>query len=147
MVARMLTLKARAGGHETLPVPRADWDIADPDAAGRMLTRHRPDLLVNCAGFTDVDGCETRREEAFRANADGPGVLARSCAAAGLPMIHLSTDFVFDGSAREPYAVEAATNPLSVYGASKLAGERAVAAAGGAALVVRTAWVHGPFGR
>ena len=83
----------------------------------------------------------------MRANGEAPGLLARACAAARVPLVHLSSDYVFDGTAREPYGEDAPTNPLSAYGASKLAGERAVEEVGGASLVVRTAWVYGPWGR
>lgn len=147
MVARMLAERARARGHDVEAVPHAQWDIADVGAARDRLARHRPDVLVNCAAFTDVDACESLSGEAMRANGEAPGVLARACAAAGVPLVHLSSDYVFDGTAREPYGEAAPTNPLSAYGASKLAGERAVAEAGGASLVVRTAWVYGPWGR
>lgn len=147
MLARMLAERAGRGGHEAVAVPKADWDIADPAAAMAMLARHRPDLLVNGAAFTDVDACETRREEAFRANGEGPGVLASAAEEAGVPFIHLSSDYVFDGAATAPYPEDAPTNPLSVYGASKLAGEKAVAEAGGHWLTLRTAWVYGPWGR
>lgn len=146
-MARMLGAVAHARGHEAVLVPHAEWDIADPSAAGRMLQAHRPDALVNCAGFTNVDLCETRREEAWRANAEGPGILAKAAASAGIPVLHLSTDYVFDGSARAPYGVNAPTGPVSEYGRSKLAGETAVAEAVGHWIVLRTAWVYGPWGR
>lgn len=147
MLARMLAECARLAGHAALCVPRAGWDIADPDEAERQLARHRPDALVNGAAFTDVDACETRRDEAFRANAQGPGVLARAAARAGIPFLHLSTDYVFDGAGKVPYAVDHPTAPLSAYGESKLEGERAVRAAGGCWILLRTAWVYGPWGR
>jgi dTDP-4-dehydrorhamnose reductase len=147
MVGRMLSEVARAQGHEAIPVPKAGWDITDPGAALAHLARHRPDVVVNCAAFTDVDGCETRRELAILVNGEGPGVLARACAVAGVRFLHLSSDYVFDGRAASPYAEEAATAPLSAYGASKLAGEEAVRAAGGRWTLLRTAWVYGPWGR
>ncbi len=147
MVGRMLTEVACARGHEAIAVPKAGWDITDPEAAPAQLARHRPDAVVNCAAFTDVDGCETRREPAFRVNGEGPGVLARACAGAGVRLLHLSSDYVFDGRAVSPYVEGAATAPLSVYGASKLAGEEAVRAAGGRWTLLRTAWVYGPWGR
>lgn len=147
MVGRMLSVVARAQGHEVMDVPKAEWDITDPGAARAHLARHRPDVVVNCAAFTDVDACETRRELAFRVNGEGPGILASACAVAGVRFLHLSSDYVFDGRAVSPYAEEAATSPLSVYGTSKLAGEETVKAAGGRWTLLRTAWVYGPWGR
>ncbi len=147
MVGRMLTEVARAQGHEAIPVLKGEWDIADPEAALARLARHRPDAVVNCAAFTEVDGCETRRELAFRVNGEGPGILARACAGAGVRFLHLSSDYVFDGRAVSPYVEEAMTAPLSAYGASKLAGEVTVRAAGGRWILLRTAWVYGPWGR
>ena len=147
MVGRMLTEVARARGHEAIPVPKAGWDIADPGAALARLARHRPDAVVNCAAFTDVDACETRRELAVLVNGEGPGILARACAQAGVRFLHLSSDYVFDGTATAPYGEDASPAPLSAYGASKLAGEEAVRAAGGRWTLLRTAWVYGPWGR
>lgn len=147
MVARMLGALAPSRGHEAVLVPHAEWDVADPAASEAMLKRHRPDAVVNCAGFTNVDACESRPGEAFRANAEGPRVLAGASAAHGAPFLHLSTDYVFDGTARVPYAVNAPTGPVSAYGRSKLAGEEAVAEAVGHWIVLRTAWVYGPWGR
>lgn len=147
MLARMLGERARAAGHEAELVPRPAWDIADPAAGEAALRRARPDAVVNAAAFTDVDACETRRAEAFRANAEGPGVLAALCARSGVPFLHLSSDYIFDGAARVPYPADAPTGPLSAYGESKLAGEQAVRTAGGAWTVLRTAWVYGPGGR
>ncbi len=143
----MLAETARERGHEAIALPHAEWDIADPSATRRMLEAHRPDALVNCAAFTEVDACETRADHAMRVNGEGPGVLARACVEAAVPLLHLSTDFVFDGTAKAPSPVDARAKPLSAYGLSKLAGERAVASAGGAWLLLRTAWVYGPWGR
>ena len=147
MVGRMLAAVAPKRGHEAIPVPHAAWDIADPAAVEGLLERHRPAAVVNCAGFTNVDACETERDKAFRANAEGPGVLARACASARVPFLHLSSDYVFDGSARSPYPVDAPTGPVSAYGESKLAGEQRVAEAGGDWTLLRTAWVYGPWGK
>ncbi len=148
MVARMLAETARRRGHEPVLVPHADWDILDPQAGRDQLARHKPDVLVNCAAVTDVDGCETTRgEEALRVNGEGPGVLARACVEALVPILHLSTDFVFDGTADRPYPTDARLKPISVYGISKAAGEKAVMAAGGAWTILRTGWVYGPWGR
>lgn len=107
-----------------------------------LLDRVRPDLVVNAAAYTAVDRAEVEVEEAWLANASAPGVIARWCAAAGVPLVHYSTDYVFDGKGERPYREDDATGPLSVYGASKLAGEEAIRAAGGRHLIFRTAWVY-----
>lgn len=147
MLARMLGAAAPGRGHEAIRVPKAAWDLADPAASEAALDRHRPDAVVNAAAYTDVDGCESRRDLAFRVNAEGPGILASACARRGIPFLHLSTDYVFSGEGNVPFREEDATGPLSVYGASKLAGEAAVRSAGGRAVILRTAWVYGPWGR
>ncbi|MEM1403856.1 MAG: dTDP-4-dehydrorhamnose reductase [Pseudomonadota bacterium] len=121
---------------------RAECDISDTDAVGALLAARSPDVLINAAAYTAVDQAESERDEAFAANATAPGFLARSCAAQGCRFIHVSTDFVFDGTRSSPYPPNAETNPLGVYGESKLAGERAVTAAGGDSLIVRTGWLY-----
>ncbi len=103
-------------------------------------------LAVNAAAYTAVDRAEDDRQAAFALNADAPGRIAQACALRGVPLIHLSTDYVFDGAKSAPYVESDKANPLSVYGASKLAGEAAVAAACDAHVVLRTAWVFSPYG-
>ena len=117
---------------------RADLDIADPESVARALARHRPWAVVNAAGYVRVDDAENDVERCFRENATGPEVLAQACAERGLPLLTFSSDLVFDGKQDEPYTESSAPNPLSVYGRSKLVGERAVLATHPAALVVRT---------
>ncbi|MFC6838536.1 dTDP-4-dehydrorhamnose reductase [Xanthomonas theicola] len=123
---------------------RADFD--QPQALTALLDRLRPDRVVNAAAYTAVDRAEQEREAAFRANAQAPGVIAQWCAAHAVPLVHYSTDYVFDGQGTAPYAVDAPTSPLGVYGHSKLAGEQAIAAAGGQFLIFRTAWVYASHG-
>lgn len=123
----------------------ADFDA--PDSLPAMVETAAPDMVFNAAAWTAVDLAERQPEAAFRANAQAPGTLARACAARGVPFVHYSTDYVFDGSGGRPYREDAPTAPLGVYGASKLAGEDAVRAAGGAALIFRTAWVYAEHGR
>lgn len=118
----------------------ADFD--HPGSLTALLDRVRPTLVVNAAAYTAVDRAEDDREAAFRANAEAPGVLARWCAQAGVPLVHYSTDYVFDGQGTRPYREDDATAPLGVYGASKLAGEDAIRAGGGRHLIFRTAWVY-----
>ena len=118
----------------------ADFD--QPASLTALLDRVRPTVVVNAAAYTAVDRAEDDREAAFRANAEAPGVLAHWCAQAGVPLVHYSTDYVFDGQGTRPYREDDATAPLGVYGASKLAGEQAIRAAGGRHLIFRTAWVY-----
>ena len=108
--------------------------------------RHGRTLSFPAAAYTAVDRAEDERDLAFAINADGAGHVAAAAAAVGAPVIHFSTDYVFDGEKAEPYTEEDAPNPRSVYGASKLAGERAVAAANSRHVIIRTAWVYSPFG-
>jgi dTDP-4-dehydrorhamnose reductase len=123
----------------------ADFD--DPNSLAELVNRSAPDLVVNAAAYTAVDRAEDDREAAFRANAEAPAVLAESCARREVPFVHFSTDYVFDGTGAHPYREGDATAPLGVYGASKLAGEEAVRAAGGRHLIFRTAWVYGVRGQ
>lgn len=127
---------------------RADLDIASLDAAAlaSALAEHRPDVVVNCAAYTAVDAAETDEEAATAINGAAPGRLAAGCQAVGARLLHLSTDYVFDGSAQQPIAEDAAIDPRSAYGRSKAAGEQAVLAQPGEMYVVRTAWVWGETG-
>ena len=123
-------------------------DIADHRAVDAVLRKLRPGVLVNAAGYTRVDDAETEREAAERANAVGPAVLAAACRAAGTWLAHVSTDYVFDGAQSRPYPPAAATNPLGVYGATKLQGERAVVRELPAnSTVLRTSWLYAADGR
>lgn len=122
------------------PCEVADFDA--PEALPALLDRVRPDWVVNAAAYTAVDRAEEDSDAAWRANAEAPGIIARWCAAAGVPLVHYSTDYVFDGQGTRPYREDDATAPLGVYGASKLDGEDAIRAAGGRHLIFRTAWVY-----
>jgi len=122
----------------------ADFD--QPDTLPALLDRLNPSTIINAAAYTAVDRAEQEPEAAFRANAEAPGIIARWCAAHHVPLVHYSTDYVFDGKATCPYPVDAPTAPLGVYGASKLAGEHAVREAGGRHLIFRTAWVYAAHG-
>lgn len=139
---------ARAGiaGAELVFAARPDLDLADFASIERSVATTNPDLVVSAAAYTAVDRAEDEPDLAMRINGEAPGVLARAAAKAGARIIHLSTDYVFDGSGDRPWREGDATGPLSVYGTSKLAGEVAVAAANPAHAIVRTAWVYSPFG-
>lgn len=123
---------------------RADFD--DIASLAPLLDRLAPAVVVNAAAYTAVDKAEGEREAAFRANAEAPGAVARWCAAHSVPLVHYSTDYVFDGQGKRPYRPDDATAPLGVYGESKLAGEAAIRAAGGRHLIFRTAWVYAAHG-
>ena len=122
----------------------ADFDC--PDSLAALVQRVAPAIVVNAAAYTAVDKAEDDVDAAFRTNAEAPGVLARACALRDIPFVHYSTDYVFDGQGSRPYREDDPTAPLSVYGASKLAGEDAIRAAGGRHLILRTAWVYGQHG-
>jgi len=125
---------------------RTILDLARPDAIPAALDRIAPDLIINPAAYTAVDRAEDEADLAFRVNGLAPGALARWAAARGVPLVHFSTDYVFDGAGSRPWREDDPTGPLSVYGASKLAGENAVRAAGGPHLVIRTSWVYAAKG-
>ncbi|WP_256643450.1 dTDP-4-dehydrorhamnose reductase [Stenotrophomonas sp. 9(2022)] len=121
-------------------------DFGQPDSLPALLDRLQPSVVVNAAAYTAVDRAEQDVEAAFAANAQAPGVIARWCAAHGVPFVHYSTDYVFDGQGSAPYREDEATAPLGVYGTSKRDGEEAVRGAGGRHLIFRTAWVYASHG-
>jgi dTDP-4-dehydrorhamnose reductase len=131
---------------ECVPMTRAQLDIADAMSVATRLAAMAPQLVVNAAAYTAVDKAESEPGAAHRGNAEGPGLLAQACAQQGVSLIHISTDFVFDGAASQPYRPEAATAPLGEYGRSKRAGELAVQSAQPEALILRTGWVYSSFG-
>jgi len=140
-------LAAFAERHPVVGVDLPHIDITEPAHVERILAEESPDAIVNCAAFTRVDDCETRRDAAWRTNALGPGILAGACGNALLA--HVSTDYVFDGERTppEPYTETDTTNPQSWYGATKLEGEQRVRAAARRWLILRTAWLYGFHGR
>ncbi len=126
---------------DAMTLDRAAADLADPAACAQAVRAHRPDAVINAAAWTAVDGAEDREAEATVINGEAPGAMARACAALDVPFVHISSDYVFDGSGDTPFRPDAATGPLGAYGRSKLAGERAVTAAGGVSAILRTSWV------
>lgn len=131
---------------QCLALGRDELDIADPLQVNELLEREQPRLVINAAAYTAVDRAESEPELAMRANAEGPANLARACSANRARLIHVSTDFVFDGCASRPYLPSDETAPLGEYGRSKLAGEQGVFAGQAGALVVRTGWVYSANG-
>jgi dTDP-4-dehydrorhamnose reductase len=132
--------------HHIVGLSLDECDIATPGSAEQALRDHRPDVVINCAAWTKVDDAETQPDEAYRANAEGPRLLAHACEATGALLCHLSTDYVFDGTATAPIPESAPPRPLGVYGASKLAGEEAVRSIASRHQVVRTSWLYGQDG-
>jgi dTDP-4-dehydrorhamnose reductase len=129
-----------------LATDRKQLDLSQPSRIAAALDQLAPDMIVNPAAYTAVDRAEDERELAFTVNAESPGVIAHWAAQRGVPLVQLSTDYVFDGSGERAWREHDPTGPLSVYGASKLAGEKAVQAASGAHLIVRTSWVYAAQG-
>jgi dTDP-4-dehydrorhamnose reductase len=140
-------LPAACRRHEIIPLARTELDITDAHRVAAAIRAHRPSLVINAAAFNDVDGAESRGADACAINAAGPGILAAAAAACELPILHVSTDYVFDGALQRPYHEYDRTNPLSVYGAGKLAGETAVRAANPRHYIVRTAWLFWEEGK
>nr|WP_315417123.1 dTDP-4-dehydrorhamnose reductase [uncultured Pseudomonas sp.] len=132
---------------ELIVLGRDQLDLADVDQIRQQVRAQRPDLIINAAAHTAVDQAESEADVAFAINAIAPGVLAEEAEALGIPLIHYSTDYVFDGNKRAPYTEADTPNPLGVYGQSKLAGEQAIAAVGGEYLILRTSWVYSKHGK
>ncbi|MGF1549988.1 MAG: dTDP-4-dehydrorhamnose reductase [Sphingomonadaceae bacterium] len=144
------SLAERAAGREGLELvfaARPELDLEDEDSIRRSVRQAKPDIVISAAAYTDVDGAEDEPRKAKRINACAAGIVATAAREAGAPIIHLSTDYVFDGRHEAPYDEQASPRPLGVYGRTKLAGEEAVRAAHPGHLILRTAWVYSPFGR
>ena len=146
-VAQALVRLGRIHGHDVVATGRPEADLKRPDSLATALARHGPAMVVNAGAYTAVDDAEGSREEAFAINAAGAGHLARACAQASVPLIHMSSDYVFDGKASRPYREDDAIAPLSAYGASKAEGEAEVREAGGRHVIFRTSWLYSEGGR
>jgi dTDP-4-dehydrorhamnose reductase len=138
---------ALSGASGVRRVGRPDVDFDRPETIEAAFRTAAPRLVVNAAAYTAVDAAETDADAAYRTNRDGPATLARLCAEADIPLIHVSTDYVFDGTKPDPYVETDKVAPQCVYGASKLAGEQAVMASGAKAIILRTAWVYAATGK
>lgn len=145
-VARSLIEAGPRAGVDIVAVGRPEFDLCDAALVADCITRHRPDLVINAAAYTQVDRAESDEAAAFAANADGAAHVAQACASRDIALIHLSTDFVFDGVQQQPYREADRTDPLNVYGRSKREGEVRVAAICPKHLIVRTSWVYSPWG-
>ncbi len=145
-VSRELQLRLQGLG-ELIVLGRDRLDLADAEQIRQQVRGNRPGLIINAAAHTAVDLAESEPDAAYAINATAPGILAEEAKALGVPLIHYSTDYVFDGSKPAPYTEADTPNPLGVYGQSKLAGEQAIAAVGGEYLILRTSWVYSNHGK
>jgi dTDP-4-dehydrorhamnose reductase len=132
--------------HSITALDRTQLDLADPNAIRKVVRSFAPEYILNAAAYTNVDGAESDRDRAFMVNAVAPGILAEEAAGCGAAIVHFSTDYVFDGTKPAAYVEDDLPNPLSAYGASKLAGEQAVMNSNATALVIRTSWVYAARG-
>jgi dTDP-4-dehydrorhamnose reductase len=146
MLGRDVVEAARGAGHEVTALGHADLDVADPEAVRAAVGSARPDAVVNCAAFTDVDGAEASYDDALAINGAGAGHVAAATADSGAAIVHVSTDYVFDGTKSAPYVESDRPAPASAYGRSKLAGEEAVAEANPRHAIVRSSWLFGVGG-
>lgn len=146
-VVSSLTDRGPSAGHEVMALGRPGLDLADPTSVGRALEAARPDLVISAAAYTAVDKAEDEREAAYAINELGARSVAEAAKALNVPLIHISTDYVFDGALDRPYVETDPTSPTGVYGGSKQAGEEAVMAVHGAeSVILRVAWIYSPFG-
>jgi len=146
-VVTSLIERGAAQGHEVIAIGRPDLDLADPASIARALEAAKPDAIVSAAAYTAVDKAESESDLAHAVNGAGAGAVAQAAKALGVPLIHISTDYVFDGTLDRPYVESDPTGPTGVYGASKLAGEQAVLSTYPEnSAVLRVAWVYSPFG-
>lgn len=145
-VVTSLIERGAAAGHEVIAIGRPDLDLSDPASVVRALEASAPDVIVSAAAYTAVDKAEEESDLAHAVNGTGPGAVANAAKILGVPLIHISTDYVFDGTLDRPYVESDPTGPTGVYGASKLAGEQAVLTGHDDSVVLRVAWVYSPFG-
>lgn len=143
MLGRDVVLAAGNAGHDVVGFGRAELDVTDPAAIERRFELERPDVVINCAAWTDVDGAEEAEAEALAVNGEGAGNVATAAAAHGAGVVYVSSDYVFDGAKGSPYVETDETAPLSAYGRTKLAGEEATAGANQRHFIVRSSWLFG----
>jgi len=147
-VGSALVRQAKAQGHEVIAISREQWDMAlSPEYGEELVVKLKPDLVINPAAYTNVDGAEDDEVVASKVNADAPRALAKGCQQLDIPIFHVSTDFVFDGTKEEPYVETDETNPINAYGRTKLAGELAVKEVTEKYIILRTSWVFSKDGK
>jgi len=139
-------LSAMLPGYQFLFTTRQELSIEDENSVNNFFSIHHPDFCINCAAYTLVDKAESEAEKAYLINADATGFLAKACSLHNAGFIHISTDYVFDGSSKEPYRETDKTNPIGIYGASKLKGEQLAIQYNPSAIVIRTSWVYSSYG-
>ncbi len=147
VVQSLIQRAANDASVEIIAVGRPTLDLARPETITAAVMELKPDLIISAAAYTAVDQAESESALAYAVNGDGPSALAAAAAKLDIPIVHISTDYVFDGAKRTPYNEDDAVSPLGVYGLSKLGGEKAVAAATDNYAILRTAWVYSPFGK
>jgi dTDP-4-dehydrorhamnose reductase len=147
MLGRDVLRACDHAGVDCIGLPRAELDVNDPQACVETIGTHRPDAVINCAAWTDVDGAEEHEAAALALNGGGAGNVARACALAGAHLVQVSTDYVFHGTATRPYLESDPVSPLGAYGRTKLEGERRVAKELPTAAIARSAWLFGTGGR
>jgi dTDP-4-dehydrorhamnose reductase len=147
MLGQAVATAATRLGHEVVALSRAELDVTDADHVRRVIAAAEPRAIVNCAAWTDVDAAETAEATATAVNGAGAGNVARAAAETGARVVHISTDYVFDGTKTTPWVESDPAGPIDAYGRSKLVGEQEVAAASGEHAIVRTAWLFGAGGR
>ena len=136
-------LAFKRAGHEVLACGRQELDITSAEQCNNIVSEYRPDVIINCAAFTKVDECETKQDFAFAVNQTGAGNLAKAAEKIGTYLVHISTDYVFDGSSKSPYKESDPVNPINIYGLSKLKGEEAVSESCSNFSILRTSWLFG----
>lgn len=146
-VARALNDLNAIHGHELVFIGRPDADLAAPETLFAPILTQKPDIILSIGAYTAVDRAESEPDIAHRINAGGPEALGKIALELDIPIIHLSTDYVFNGNKSEPYVEDDATDPINVYGRSKLAGEQAIVAATSNHVILRTSWVYSPYGQ
>ena len=147
-VGSALVRQAKVQGHDVIAISREQWDMAQsPEYGEELVLKTKPDLVINPAAYTNVDGAEEDEAVALKVNADAPRALARGCQQLDIPIFQVSTDYVFDGSKEEPYVETDKTNPINAYGRTKLAGELAVQEETQKYIILRTSWVFSKDGK
>ena len=147
-VGSALVHQTQDKGHEVVALSREQWDMAQaPERGEELVLEAKPDLVINPAAYTNVDGAEDNEETAFKVNANAPRALAKGCKQLDIPIFHISTDYVFDGTKEEPYVETDQTNPINAYGRTKLAGELAVQEETEKYIILRTSWVFSKDGK
>jgi len=139
--------KGVQSGYKIIGLNREALDITNANAVSRIIEKNSPDVVINCAAYTQVDKAEVEKEKCWQVNQNGPAFLAASCSSQNIPLIHLSTDYVFDGDSQKPYTESSPISPLGEYGRSKAAGEEEVRLRLERHLIIRTSWVYGLHGR